>query len=82
MPRAVKTEECKNCRECVEVCPMQCFHDALKFIVINIDECIDCALCENSCPHETIINHENHSIAYAEIAASNTKLAQQYPKVY
>ena len=52
----VVTENCINCRytDCVEVCPVDCFHVGPNFIVIDPDECIDCTLCEPECPAEAI----------------------------
>lgn len=43
----VVTESCIRCQytDCVEVCPVDCFHEAPNMLVINPDECIDCNLC-------------------------------------
>lgn len=80
MPRIVMTEDCENCRECVEVCPMLCFHDAESFVVINADECVDCSLCEDACPSKTIVNHEDHHEQYAQYLEKNMELTKKYPK--
>ena len=52
----VVTENCIKCRytDCVEVCPVDCFHVGPNFLVIDPDECIDCTLCEPECPAEAI----------------------------
>lgn len=52
----VVTEACIGCKytDCVEVCPVDCFHAGPNFIVIDPDECIDCALCVPECPVEAI----------------------------
>src|SRR5690606_8738229 len=44
----VVTENCIKCKytDCVEVCPVDCFHEGPNFLVIDPDECIDCTLCE------------------------------------
>ena len=44
----VVTEACIKCKltDCVEVCPVDCFHEGPNFLVIDPDECIDCTLCE------------------------------------
>src|SRR5258705_9372810 len=34
--------KCK-CMDCVEVCPVDCFHEGENMVVIHSDECIDCA---------------------------------------
>ena len=43
----VVTESCIKCKytDCVEVCPVDCFHEGPNFLVIDPDECIDCTLC-------------------------------------
>ncbi len=44
----VVTENCIKCKytDCVEVCPVDCFHEGPNMLVIDPDECIDCTLCE------------------------------------
>ena len=39
---------------CVEVCPVDCFHEGPNMLVIDPEECIDCTLCEPECPVEAI----------------------------
>ena len=52
----VITENCIKCKytDCVEVCPVDCFHEGPFFLVINPDECIDCSMCEPECPIDAI----------------------------
>ena len=52
----VVTENCIKCKhtDCVEVCPVDCFHEGPNFLVIDPDECIDCTLCEPECPVNAI----------------------------
>ena len=52
----VVTENCIKCKftDCVEVCPVDCFHEGPNFLVIDPEECIDCTLCEPECPAEAI----------------------------
>ncbi len=56
----VVTENCIKCKymDCVEVCPVDCFHEGPNFLVIDPDECIDCTLCEPECPAEAIYSEE------------------------
>ena len=56
----VVTESCIKCKymDCVEVCPVDCFHEGPNFLVIDPDECIDCTLCEPECPVEAIFSEE------------------------
>jgi ferredoxin len=51
------TEACIRCKfmDCVEVCPVDCFHEGETMLVINPEECIDCGVCEPECPASAII---------------------------
>ena len=53
----VVTEACIECKhtDCVEVCPVDCFHEGENMLVINPDECIDCGVCEPERPPEAIL---------------------------
>ena len=55
------TENCIKCKytDCVEVCPVDCFHEGPNFLVINPEECIDCSLCEPECPIDAIISDDD-----------------------
>ena len=41
-------------RSCVDVCPVDCIHEANRILVIDPEECIDCGACEPECPVEAI----------------------------
>ena len=41
-------------RSCVDVCPVDCIHEADRQLVIDAEECIDCGACEPECPVEAI----------------------------
>jgi NAD-dependent dihydropyrimidine dehydrogenase PreA subunit len=41
-------------RACVDVCPVDCIHEADRILVIDPEECIDCGACEPECPVEAI----------------------------
>lgn len=49
-------ENCIKCKhmDCVEVCPMDCFHEGANMLVIDPGNCIDCGICEPECPAEAI----------------------------
>ena len=57
----VVTETCIKCKymDCVEVCPVDCFHEGPNFLVIDPDECIDCAVCIPECPVNAIYAEED-----------------------
>lgn len=48
----VVTKDCVHCRftDCVDVCPVEAFHQDPAFLVINPEVCIDCGVCEPECP--------------------------------
>ncbi len=52
----VVTSKCNGCRftDCVEVCPVACFYELEKQLVIHPDECIDCTACVSECPVQAI----------------------------
>ncbi len=50
------TEPCIDLKDksCVDVCPVDCIHEADRMLVIDPEECIDCGACEPECPVEAI----------------------------
>ncbi len=52
----VVIDNCHGCRftDCVAVCPVECFYELEKQLVIDPDECIDCGMCVPECPVEAI----------------------------
>ena len=52
----VVVENCIKCKytDCVEVCPVDCFHEGPNMLVIDPDECIDCGACIPECPVDAI----------------------------
>jgi ferredoxin len=82
MSRVVVLDNCEHCGDCVEVCPMQCFHNAAKHMAINIEECVDCALCEDTCQNAAITSRENNEVAYRKFVRLNLELSAKYPKAF
>ena len=77
----VVTENCIKCKytDCVEVCPVDCFHEGPNFLVIDPEECIDCTLCEPECPAEAIKPDTEPGLEkWLEL---NTKFADIWPNV-
>jgi ferredoxin len=52
----IVTNKCFDCKftDCVEVCPVACFYELDRQLVIHPDECIDCTACVSVCPVEAI----------------------------
>jgi ferredoxin len=79
----VVTENCIKCKymDCVEVCPVDCFHVGPNFLVIDPDECIDCTLCEPECPAEAIFSEEELPAGQEGFIALNKELAKAWPVI-
>lgn len=75
----VITDACIQCRytDCVEVCPMSCFHEGPNFLVINPDECIDCSMCVPECPVGAIYSDEDLPAGQQHFLALNAELSRQ-----
>jgi len=77
----VVTENCIKCKftDCVDVCPVDCFHEGPNFLVIDPDECIDCTLCEPECPANAIFAEDEVPEDQQEFIALNAELAKLWP---
>lgn len=77
----VVLENCIRCKytDCVEVCPVDCFHEGPNFLVIDPDECIDCSLCEPECPAEAILPEDDLTKDQQHFIALNAELAKIWP---
>ncbi|HMA89561.1 MAG TPA: ferredoxin FdxA [Burkholderiales bacterium] len=79
----VVTEACINCKhtDCVEVCPVDAFHEGANFLVIHPDECIDCGVCVPECPVEAIYADSDVPSGLQQYVALNAELAQDWPAI-
>lgn len=79
----VVTENCIKCKytDCVDVCPVDCFHEGPNFLVIDPDECIDCTLCEPECPAEAIFSEDDLPDEQMEFMQINAELSQVWPVI-
>lgn len=79
----VVTENCIKCKfqDCVEVCPVDCFHEGPNFLVIDPTACIDCGVCEPACPANAIFGAEELSGVQSIFTVLNAELAQQWPVI-
>ena len=79
----VVTENCIKCKykDCVEVCPVDCFHEGPNFLVIDPEECIDCALCEPECPAEAIFAEDDVPPEQQHFTALNAELSENWPVI-
>lgn len=79
----VVTEKCIKCRytDCVEVCPVDCFHEGQNFLTIDPEECIDCALCEPECPVEAIFPESEVPENQKKFIELNERLSKKWPVI-
>ncbi|MEX2374676.1 MAG: ferredoxin FdxA [Dehalococcoidia bacterium] len=77
----VVTEACIRCKymECVDVCPVDCFHEGANMLVINPGECIDCGACVPACPAEAIYP-DSFDVA-KHWADLNARMAELWPVI-
>lgn len=77
----VVTEKCIRCKlmDCVEVCPVDCFHEGPNMLVIDPDECIDCTLCEPECPVEAIYSEDELPAGQEKFLELNIELSAIWP---
>ena len=79
----VVTENCIKCKytDCVEVCPVDCFHEGENFLVIDPDECIDCSLCVPECPIDAIYAEEDVPEDQNHFIKLNADLSIKWPVI-
>ncbi len=76
----VVTDECVKCKytDCVEVCPVDCFHEGEDMLVINPEGCIDCGVCVPECPVDAISEESPDLIKWIQI---NKELSEKWPEI-
>ena len=79
----VVTENCIKCKytDCVDVCPVDCFHEGPNFLVIDPDECIDCTLCEPECPAHAIYSEDELPAGQERFIQLNAELSKTWPSI-
>ncbi len=79
----VVTENCIKCKytDCVDVCPVDCFHEGPNFLVIDPEECIDCTLCVPECPVDAIYADDDVPADQEHFLELNAELSQEWPVI-
>ena len=79
----IVAEPCVKCKytDCVDVCPVDCFHEGENTLVINPDECIDCGACVPECPTEAIFSDDDLPEKWGDYTEYNAKMAESWPVI-
>lgn len=79
----VVVDKCIRCKytDCVEVCPVDCFHEGPNMLVIDPEECIDCNLCVPECPIDAIYAEDDLPEDQTKFIGINAELAKQWPVI-
>ena len=79
----VVTEACMKCKDtgCVEVCPVDCFHEGPNILVIDPEECIDCTLCVPECPVDAIYAEDDLPEDQMHFLELNVELTKEWPVI-
>ena len=76
----VVTENCEKCKytDCVEVCPVEAFHEGPDMLYINPENCIDCNACVEECP-EVIYADVDVPEKWENYTQLNEEKCDEYP---
>jgi len=79
----VVNESCIKCKytDCVSTCPVDAFHEADNFLVINPEDCIDCNACVPECPAEAILAGDDVPPEKDYLFDLNKDLSDKLPKI-
>ncbi len=79
----VVNDNCIKCKytDCVEVCPVDCFHEGPNMLVIDPEECIDCTLCEPECPVDAILSEDDLPADQRKYLELTAELSREWPVI-
>ena len=79
----VVADNCRLCRttDCVEVCPVDCFHGDDEMLYIDPGVCIDCGACVPECPVEAIYDQDELPADQAHWLQINAARAPKLPVI-
>jgi NAD-dependent dihydropyrimidine dehydrogenase PreA subunit len=61
---------------CLQVCPVDCIHEAEKQFYIDPEECIDCGVCIPECPVNAIYSGEEVPDEFQDYIQKNAEMAK------
>ena len=79
----VVTAYCDGCKytDCVEVCPVEAFHEGPTMLYINPETCIDCDVCVAQCPVEAIYPDDQVPEKWADYTRINAEDCEKLPTI-
>jgi len=79
----IVTRYCDSCKytDCVEVCPVEAFHEGPTMLYINPETCIDCDVCVAQCPVEAIYAEDQVPDKWKNYIQINAEEASKYPTI-
>ena len=72
MPSVVN-DACQLCLACIDVCPVDAFHQGENQVVVDPDTCIDCGICIAGCPKDAITTVEDADEKWVKFNAEKAK---------
>jgi len=79
----IVTSACLKCKftDCVEVCPVDCFHEDKEMLLINAEVCVDCGACIYECPVDAIYPEEDVPASERTYTKFNIEKAPALPVI-
>jgi len=79
----VVTANCDGCKytDCVEVCPVEAFHEGATMLYINPETCIDCDVCVAQCPVEAIFPEDQVPEKWKKYTKINAEECAKHPTI-
>jgi ferredoxin len=79
----VVCEPCIKCKytDCVDVCPVTCFHEGETMLAIDPAECIDCGVCVDECPVHAIYPGDEVPEKWRNYIELNARYAHEWPVI-
>ena len=76
-------DACVKCKltDCVEVCPVEAFHEGPNMLYINPETCIDCNACVEECPVEAIFADVDVPDKWEKYTDMNEQMCNEYPVI-
>ena len=79
----VVTQSCFGCKytDCVEACPVDCFHEGDKMLYIDPMDCIDCTDCVPACPVDAIYAEDDVPEEQSGFIELNAQMTPESPSI-